>query len=79
MTFNPEGKTKVDDMLSEAAAHLRSNDIEGALRKLVDSIMYDKHAHDELARKACIAIFHHLGEQHELTKVWRRRFSMALY
>lgn len=34
---------------------------------------------DDGARKACIAVFHWLGEDHEITQGYRRKFSSALY
>ena len=34
---------------------------------------------DDGARKACIAVFHFLGEEHEVTRAHRRSFSSALY
>ncbi|MDP6775505.1 MAG: tetratricopeptide repeat protein, partial [Candidatus Latescibacteria bacterium] len=34
---------------------------------------------DDGARKACIAVFHFLGEDHEVTQAHRRAFSSALY
>ncbi len=34
---------------------------------------------DDGARKACIAVFHLLGEGHEVTQTHRRSFSSALY
>jgi putative thioredoxin len=46
---------------------------------LIESIMMDKSYEDELARKTCIAYFHFLGVDHEVTKTFRRRFDMALY
>ncbi len=50
-----------------------------ALSYLIQSLEKDKHFCDDISRKAIIAIFHFLGEQHEITKKYRPKFSMALY
>jgi putative thioredoxin len=46
---------------------------------LLDAIIRDKPFANELARRACIAMFHRLGEDHPLSKEFRPRFNMALY
>jgi putative thioredoxin len=41
--------------------------------------MIDKGYEDELARRLSVALFNFLGENHEVTKKFRRKFDMALY
>lgn len=50
-----------------------------ALEKFIEVVMLNKEYMDGAAREACVSIFHYLGEKHEITKKYRRRFSMALY
>ncbi|MEM7657587.1 MAG: thioredoxin [Bacteroidota bacterium] len=80
-TFSPseEGHPKAVPALTEAVAAWRQRQVEVALDHLIRSIMLDKSIQKELARRATVAIFHQLGEQHPITKQFRPRFSMALY
>lgn len=50
-----------------------------ALREFIDVIRNDRPYDDDGARKACIAIFKILGEEHPTTREYRRDFSSALY
>lgn len=72
-----EHKVKTDFL--EAIEALGKEDFETALEKLINIIIVNKAYQDEIARKACIAIFIYLGNQHEITKKYRKRFDMALY
>jgi putative thioredoxin len=58
---------------------LGKEDFAGALEKFIDVIRNDRYYDDDGARKACIAIFKLLGEEHEVTRKYRREFSTALY
>lgn len=62
----------------EAARDFATGDWNAALGKWVDVVGRDRALDDDGARRACIALFAVLGEDHELTRTWRRRFSMAL-
>ncbi|MFH0990902.1 MAG: thioredoxin [bacterium] len=50
-----------------------------ALLKFIEVIRTDRYYEDDGARKACIAIFKILGDDHEITLRHRRDFSSALY
>jgi putative thioredoxin len=50
-----------------------------ALEQFIDIIREDRYYDDDGARKACIAIFKYLGEEHEVTRNHRRDFGNALY
>lgn len=54
-------------------------DFTGALRDFIDIIRDDRMFDDDGSRKACIAIFKYLGENHPVTLQYRREFSSALY
>lgn len=62
-----------------AIKDLISQKYESALEKFIDIIRNDRYYDDDGSRKACIAIFKFLGEEHETTKKYRRDFSSALY
>ena len=62
----------------EGAVAFGRNDPATALEKWVEVVGLDRELDDDGARKACIALFGLLGEDHPLTRDWRRRFSMAL-
>ena len=79
MECNQNGNPKVEDKLTEARNALKAQDQEKALQSLIDAVMTDKQYCNELPRRATIALFHVLGNDHSLTKKYRRRFDMALY
>lgn len=54
-------------------------DHERALQHFIAAIRADRYYDDDGARKACVAIFKMLGEDHEITRAYRREFSSALY
>ncbi len=66
-------------LMQEAAAAARSQDLETAIQKIIAATTADRQFHDELPRKAAIALFRTLGPHHPLTKNYRWRFDMALY
>jgi len=71
-----------DSVVAEykAGAQLLSeNNFEGALERFIDCLIKDRSMDNEGPRKACIAIFTLLGNEHPVTRQYRRRFSMALY
>lgn len=63
----------------EGLEAMRQRDFGTTLEKLIRAIMLDKPYLDELARRLVIALFHYLGEAHEITRKYRRQFDMALY
>lgn len=69
----------VNSVYVEAITKLHQKDFNTALEKFIEVIREDKSYDNEGARKACIAIFKYLGEDHEITKQYRRDFGRALY
>lgn len=63
----------------EAVAQTVAGDFEKALPLFIDVIRNDRYYDNDGARKACIAIFKYLGEEHPITQKHRREFSSALY
>lgn len=62
-----------------AIQKLASSDFAGALEGFIGVIRMNRYYDDDGSRKACIAIFKILGEEHEITQKYRREFSRALY
>jgi putative thioredoxin len=62
-----------------AARSLLAGDYDGALERYIGIIREDRYYDDDGSRKACLAIFRLLGEEHEVTLRHRREFGSALY
>ncbi|MBI5215449.1 MAG: tetratricopeptide repeat protein [Ignavibacteriae bacterium] len=62
-----------------AIQSVRSQDFDSALEQFIDVIRADRYYDDDGSRKACIAIFKYLGEEHPITLKHRREFGSALY
>ena len=73
----PDGPVR--DAYLTAIRDARSNSFETALTGFIDVIRKSRYYDDDGARKACIAIFHLLGEDHEVTKRHRPAFGSALF
>jgi len=58
---------------------LSENDVASALEHFIEVIRTNRSYDDEGARKAVIAIFRVLGDDHAMTVRYRRAFSSALY
>jgi putative thioredoxin len=65
--------------LEQAQSALQQKNFDKTLDLLITSIMINKKCCEEIARKTVIALFHLLGETHEFTQKYRRKFGMALY
>ena len=65
--------------LTDVKEGIKGGDIESAIEGLIEAVMIDKNYCDELPRKSVIALFNLLGNDHPLTKKYRKRFDMALY
>jgi putative thioredoxin len=52
---------------------------DSSLEKFIEVIRADKSSDNEGARRACIAIFKYLGDDHEITIKHTRDFGSALY
>ncbi len=63
----------------DAATCIAGGDFDKALELLIDVIRRERYYDDDGARKACIAIFRYLGEEHPVTQQHRRDFGNALY
>jgi putative thioredoxin len=76
---NPLKDGVVRERYLSAIASLRSRNFGDALDSFIDVIRKDRFYDNDGSRKACIAIFRFLGEDHEITKKYRQVFSSVLY
>lgn len=67
------------EIYREAVEALRRRDFDGALERFIRVIRDDRPYDDDGSRKACVAIFKYLGEDHDITVKHRRDFGSALY
>lgn len=58
---------------------LHDTDYDTALQRFIEVIRTNRDYDDDGARKACVALFTLLGEDHPITQKHRRTFDMALY
>lgn len=79
MDCDENGNPVIEQKLAEARNALKAQQQEIALQNLIDAVMLDKQYCNELPRRATIALFHILGQDHPITKKYRRKFDMALY
>ena len=69
----------VKENILTAQAALFSKDFEKAMEQLIFALQQNKAYMNELARRMCVAIFTVLGNTHEVSQAFRRRFDMSLY
>ncbi len=63
----------------EAIEAVARRDFDAALSGFIGVVRTHRPYDDDGARKACIALFHLLGAQHEVTRRHRRAFDTSLY
>lgn len=73
----PEAETK--PLYVSAIDSLKAKDFDAALTRFIDVIRSDRYYDDDGSRKAVIAIFKFLGDEHMITVKHRRAFGSALY
>ena len=62
-----------------AARCVTDGDYEMALQQLLQILGRDRQYHDDAGRRAMLAIFNMLGEEHELTSSYRRKMFNAMH
>jgi len=72
-----ESPTK--NLYLEAVNYLKDKKFNLSLEKFIEIIKTDRYYAEDIARKACIAIFKYIGEENEVTLKYRRDFGRALY
>jgi putative thioredoxin len=56
-----------------------SRDFDKALEELIYALQVNKSYMHELPRRLCVALFTVLGNEHEISRAFRRKFDMSLY
>jgi putative thioredoxin len=69
----------IKDIYLSAIDELKDGNYDGALEKFIYVIRNERYYDDDGARKACIAIFKYLGEEHPVSLKHRRDFGSALF
>ncbi len=80
--YNDPGKladSEVKPLYSSAIESLQKQDYDDALTKFIEVIRNERYYDDDGSRKAVIAIFKLLGDEHPVTVKHRRDFGSALY
>lgn len=75
----PEGNSELDKKFSEAACLVVEGYYQEALEGFLEIVSEDRSYKNDGARKAVLALFELLGEDHPLTKEYRKKLMMALY
>jgi putative thioredoxin len=65
--------------LAAARQRLAQRDVRGSMEQLIESVAADKNCRAGLARKAMLACFVVVGEEHEMLDDYRRRLATLLY
>lgn len=71
----PEGGQR--EAYAAAVESLRNRDFDSALERFIGVLREERKYDGDGSRKACIAIFRLLGEEHEITMKYRRPFDRA--
>lgn len=69
----------VKPLYISALSAILKQEFDCALERLISIIKSDRYYNEDSARKACIAIFKYLGEDHPITLQYRREFDRSLY
>lgn len=74
-----DGKEKIQQVLFNIKKDLAAGDFANAAENLITAISIDKNFAKELPRRVGVALFRILGNDHAVTKKYRRTFDMYLY
>jgi putative thioredoxin len=70
---------ELDKLLKEGSCAVLNEDYKNALEKFLKIVQIDKNYKDGIGKKAMLTIFNMLGDNHPLTKEYRRQLAMWLY
>ena len=72
-------ESPVKERYLQAVHSARDGYFEAALEGFIDVVRKDRKYNDDGSRKACVAVFNLLGNDHELTRKFRAALSSALF
>jgi putative thioredoxin len=75
----PYGSDNLDQQFRQAVQWVLEQNYKDALEQLLEIVRHDRRYRDDGARKAMLAVFDLLGDEHTLTKEYRKQLMMALY
>lgn len=79
MVLQPSGESEIDRAFQHAAQFVLEENYDAALEQFLAILTQDRRYREDGARKAMLSIFDLLGDDHPLTKDYRKRLTMALY
>lgn len=74
-----DSNTQAWELYLKGIRAFQNHQYEEALRNWIEVIQLNRELDNDGARKACVALFNWLGNEHELTKKYHRAFSSALF
>ncbi|NPA05888.1 MAG: thioredoxin [Chloroflexi bacterium] len=74
-----ESDDPLEAMYRRALDLIRRGNLEAAMDGLIEIIRRDKHWNNDMPRKVLLGLFEILGQNHPLTRQYRRELSMALF
>ncbi|MBW4470778.1 MAG: tetratricopeptide repeat protein [Stenomitos rutilans HA7619-LM2] len=77
--LQPDGDSDLDRAFQHAANLVLEENYAAALEQFLSILTKDRRFREDGARKAMVAVFDLLGDNHALTKDYRKRLVMALY
>ncbi len=75
----PETSNDLDQQFQQAARFVLQENYEAGLKELLAIVSRDRQYKNDGARKAMLAVFDLLGDDHPLTRGYRKRLTMTLY
>lgn len=72
-------QTDLDMLYSQASCYALEENYEEALKLFLEVVKKDRNFKDDGGRRSMVAIFNLLGEDHPLTKEYRKKLAMWLY
>jgi putative thioredoxin len=79
MLFEETPEPALAEKLEAARQALKSYQYEACIQALIQATMLNKNFCNELPRRASVALFKLIGQNHPITRQYRRQFDMALY
>lgn len=72
-------ETELDETFVQGAKAALNNDVETALMLFLEVVTRDRHYRNDAARKAMLTLFNLLGDDHPLTRHYRKQLMLTLY